>query len=182
MRPITIPAISLALGAIAAGCGGTTAPTTPPAASPSTSASCGGSTGGTTVTTSKHIFTAHLGAGEHMYTQAQVDDVHPTDGELMLGGEMQDMGADAMATMSGRHVEVAICDVDGRVITDATPTMRVGDGANGVPVPIKVATMRGVDAGPDETHYGNNVMIMKDTARLLVTLDGDTATLVVKAG
>lgn len=153
--------------------------------------------GAQTVATTDYYMVMGVGGPEQMYTKAQMQSMHPTSGELMVAGTM--MGASPSAQASGgsgsqdmpgmggsadpstRHVEVMICDQQtGKVITGSMPSMTMG-AMNAAADTIPVAEMQGVDEGPGDTHYGNNVpMTTGDEYTITCTLNGQTATFTVK--
>ena len=73
-----------------------------------------------------------------------------------------------------RHLEVHICSSDGRVVTNADPTITLRDAAaGGAPTKISVATMQGIGQGVSDLHYGNNVPAARGHHYIVtVTLDG----------
>ena len=89
------------LGLAAAGC--TSAGTTPtPSGSPMATGAMGsacvpGSNLTQTAQTMHYLMVLNIGPTETMYTQAQVDAQHPTTGEVMISGQMTDMGSPGMS-------------------------------------------------------------------------------------
>lgn len=81
-----------------------------------------------------------------------------------------------------RHVEVKICDrKSGKVVTGTMPTMTVG-AMNSMMEIMPVAEMRGLDDGPSDTHYGNNMpMNAGSDYTITCTINGQTATFTMKA-
>ena len=142
----------------------------------SRSAGCKGGTGTSLVATQSYRFQLHIGMPEKMYTAAQVKKLHPKSGEMMVSGDMSMAGMSMGSSGASRHLEVQICSKKtGAVITNAHPTMTVKD-SMGMATHVSVATMRGVDAGTDDIHYGNNVkMPMSQTLTINVSLNGETA-------
>lgn len=148
-------------------------------ASPSTAAAtkCPSESGAWSALTPSYRMVLRIGASEKMYTLAQVKKLHPKTGELMTGGAMT-TGMTGMA-MNGtmRHLEVQICSRStGAVLTDANPTITVVDSTAKRTTKVPVAKMRGVDAGIEETHYGNNLDLTGGhTLVVKVTLKGEQA-------
>ena len=155
--------------------------------------------GAQTSATADYYMVLSVGEPEQMYTEAQVQSMRPTAGEVMVAGTMMgasttaqasSSGMDAMPGMGGsaspaagtRHVEVMICDrTTGKVIVGAKPTMTMGSSTSSM-ASISVAQMYGVDAGPVETHYGNNVpMTAGQVYTISGTLNDQTATFTVTA-
>ena len=153
------------------------------AATRSPAAACAAEAGSSTATTASYRFVLSIGMPEKMYTPAQVKKLHPTTGELMVGGAMSaGMGGMAMGTNNAlRHLEVTVCSLKtGEVITDAKPTITMSD-SMGMATRVPVATMRGVKAAMDDVHYGNNVkMPLGQKLTVKITLAGETAVLAVK--
>ncbi len=155
------------------------------------------SAGAQTVATGDYYMVMSVGAAEQMYTKSQMQSMHPTSGEVMVAGTMagaspsarasggssgQEMPGMATTDPGSRHVEVMICDQNtGKVITGSMPTMTIGAVNAGMDT-MPVAEMQGVDEGPSDTHYGNNVpMTIGDTYTVTATLNGQTATFTVAA-
>ena len=99
--------------------------------------------------------TLKIGLPETMYTPAQVATVHPTTGEVMLGGAMmtematpEGMGTMAMASPAAMgapqvyHLEVHIVDhATGQVVANAQVTIALQDvttGGSAVEVPVAI--------------------------------------------
>ena len=125
--------------------------------------------------TSTYRLAVHVGMPEMMYTPAQVRELHPKSGEVMLRGRM--MMAMKMAG-STRHLEVRICLRKNRaVITNAHPTITLmGQKADAMPMNVPVAVMEGIGAGTADLHYGNNVpMPGGHRFTVTVTLKGQKA-------
>ena len=143
---------------------------------------CSGGNGTSTQTTASYRFVLRLGMPEKMYTQAQVKKLHPKSGEVMMGGSMGMAGMTMGASKGSRHLEVKICSrKTGAVITDAQPTITLSD-TMGMATQVPVAKMRGMHAGMDDMHYGNNVkMSANQKLAVKVTLKGETAVFHVRA-
>ena len=129
-------------------------------------------------TTATYHFRLHIGMTEKMYTPAQVKAMHPKTGEVMLGGMMN--GGMAMGGGSMRHLEVQICsNAASRVITNASPRIGIRDGMHSTNLPV--AMMRGVGAGRNDMHYGNNTpLTAHHSITVTVKLRGETATFHVR--
>jgi hypothetical protein len=67
------------------------------------------------------------------------------------------------------------------VVTGASPGITVTDTtAGGAVTTVPVSVMRGVTAGNEDYHYGNNVVLNPGHAyKAIVTLNGETATMTV---
>jgi hypothetical protein len=142
----------------------------------------------TVAATKAYYLVGDAGPEETMYTSDQIASMHPTTGEVMVGGSMSggdgmsmpsdgtSMPMEAGATM--RHIEVHICSKDtGRAVGGAMPTMDIQDVTAGTKtVSMSAAEMQGLDRNPMDTHYGNNASLMSGHAyQAHVVLDGQTA-------
>jgi len=117
------------------------------------------------------LFVLDVGPTEAMYTVAQVKKLHPKTGEVMLGGAAMSMpgamaggqGGKGMAAAMQRHLEVHICSrATGKVVSDARPLITLTDATSmSMAERVPAAMMEGVDAGPGDIHYGNNVTLTK---------------------
>jgi hypothetical protein len=107
---------------------------------------------------------------EMMVTPEQVDAEDLTEGELIMGGDM-DMGSEPEAN---GHVEVAICDLATETtLTGAEVTMEIV--TNGQARPMMVMEMRGLDEPATESHYGNNTVLPGTAYRMRVSVNGESA-------
>ncbi len=97
-----------------------------------------------------------------------------------MGSTMTTMGstmttkAPAMAPTT-KHLEVHICTTaDGKVVTDANPTITLQDTTTkGMATDVPVAVMEGLGMGTNDLHYGNNVSVVPgDKYVVSVTLGG----------
>ena len=142
----------------------------------SSSTGCKGGAGTSLVATQNYRFQLHIGMPEKMYTAAQVKKMHPKSGEMMTSGNMTVAGMSMGSTSATRHLDVQICSKNtGAVITNAHPTITV-KGTMGMTTHVSSATMRGVTAGMNDTHYGNNVkMPMGQAFTTKVALRGEIA-------
>ncbi len=84
----------------------------------------------------------------------------PTTSMGGMGATTTPMTA-APGAMNGvtRHLEVHVCSADGKVVTNAHPSISLKDSAGGMTTTVPVATMQGIDAGTSDFHYGNNVSV-----------------------
>jgi hypothetical protein len=134
-------------------------------------------------TTPGYVIVANMGASESMYTPAQAASSHPMSGEIMVSGTM-DNGMAMGSGTSTRHIEAHICSKStGNVMTSIMPTMRLqGTGSGAMATSVPIAKMQGLDRNPADTHFGNNVNITPGSRyRLVMTVNGQTATLTLKA-
>lgn len=158
-------------------CGGGSAPTA--AASSSPGGSCQGSSGDVSATTAKYVVVLDIGSPEEMYSQQQVAAMHPSTGEVMLGGMMTSASGPNV-----HHVEAHICSrSSGSVVTGESPTITVTDTSAGTPPKdLPVAEMQGVGQGVSDYHYGNNaVLVPGHSYTITVRLNGESAALTYKA-
>lgn len=166
-------AVAAITGAITvAACGGTSS-SSPPTSSPG--GSCQGSSGVAATTTASYVVVLDVGPPEVMYSQDQVNQQHPTTGEVMLGGAMTDVSGPGV-----QHLEAHICNrSSGSVVTGASPTITVRDTTAGTPSQdMPVAEMQGVTSGTSDYHYGNNAVLRSGhTFAITVKLNGETANL-----
>ncbi len=105
-----------------AACGSSTKTTASPA---SPSSQCSPGAGLTrTATTSKYVMVLDVAPAETMYTQSQVASQHLTSGEVMIGGQMTDMGGATTMPMSSGSTST--------MMNTTTPSMS-GPGASSMP-------------------------------------------------
>lgn len=152
------------------------------------------------VATTSYYMVADVGPEEQMYTSDQVTSMHPSSGEVMMGGQMSsgasgspgssEMGTGAAGGMSGsggsqiRHVEVHICSrSSGKAVTGATPTMGMADSTGQTAAQsMAVAVMQGVGMGAADMHYGNNMAVVPGHYYTITcTLNGQTGTFHMRA-
>ena len=181
--PVVIGFVCLAL---LAGCGGSATPTPPaPAAEISATPTQAGIMGGTPAmgttggmqaveqeaNTTSYKLQMHLGEPEKMMTAQEAKGA--TSGEVMVSGEM----ASGMGTMAPNyHLEVAVSDIkSGAVITDKSVSIELTNDATKEKTPLQVATMYGVDKGPIEMHFGNNVALTPGAYTVKISVAGETA-------
>ena len=139
-----------------------------------------------TTQTTDYEMVAGVGASEAMYTPDQATATHPSSGEIMVAGQM-DNGSNSMAMGSGssmNHVEVHICSkTTGKAVSGAMPSMSLqGTDSGAMTTSIPVAEMQGLSRMTADTHYGNNVsMTAGGHYRLTVTINGQSGTINVTA-
>lgn len=138
-----------------------------------------------TITTRSFTMVVEIANGsETMYTQAQAHAEHPQSGEIMLGGSMTEVPLSSGPGTTGHHLELHVCRRStGQVVSLASPTITVADiSTSSPPVSVPVAVMQGVAAGPEDVHYGNNVLLVPGHRyRVAVQLDGESGESVVTA-
>ncbi|HLJ18889.1 MAG TPA: hypothetical protein VKU84_01760 [Stellaceae bacterium] len=125
--------------------------------------------------TKQYRLTLQIGPTETMYSAAEAKAKSPTSGEVMLSGKMAG-GMTGMMAMSGmRHVELHVYSLaTGKVVTDARVTIAL-TGSDKKRHTVPVARMYGVTEGPDDLHYGNNVMLSPGAYTVDATVNGEAA-------
>jgi hypothetical protein len=114
---------------------------------------------------------------QSMYTQAQVQSEHPTNGEVMFSGAMtmpsgmSGMSMSASSYPAGwHHVEVHVYDrASGAVVKDASPAITIHDDTTGTTTTLPIVTMQSVVTGGPDFHYGNNAQLHAGDAYTLTT-------------
>jgi hypothetical protein len=113
-----------------------------------------------------------IGSVEKMYTLAQYHKLHPKSGEIMLKGIMtlRTMGMNKM--LKPHHLEVHVYSRrTGRVVANANCAITITDLHTTRKTMVPVVVMEGIGAGPQDLHYGNNVMLMTGHYRVGVTIN-----------
>ena len=133
--------------------------------------------------TPSYSLTLVVGPKEAMYTPAQVRKLHPTKGEMMVGGGATAGSMHGMGASTERHLELAIhsrrtgavvADVRPRITVTAAHAMEAGDA-------IDAVAMRGVGEGRSDLHYGNNVSLVSGQLyRVDVAVRGQRATFIFR--
>ena len=120
-------------------------------------------------TTEKYLVVANVLPGEQMFTAAEAQAEHPTEGELIIEGTGHALGANV------RHVEAHIYDRrTGMPLTNVTPTIVVLNRTTGERTEVASTLMQDVNIGSLDIHYGNNVTIIGDSdLHLSVTVNGE---------
>jgi len=165
------------------------------ASSPSEAVSSANCPPGSDLTDTTHtdsfIMVVNAGDPVPMYSKKEAEAEHPKTGEVMLGGSMssgdmdQDMDMGSMSSMEmpdQRHLTVRICSTDtDDVITDASPVISITDlTEGGEAMDVPVAVMKGVKAGPEDIHFGNDVsMPSGHRYEVAVGLNGETGTVIL---
>jgi hypothetical protein len=94
-----------------------------------------------------------------------------TSGSMDMSSTMFDQGMPA-----NHHLEVHIEDRSGMVVNSVTPDIRVTDKMSGVRRDLNdVMGMYGVQMGPSDFHYGQNVWLPDGTYTVTVMIGSDTA-------
>jgi hypothetical protein len=119
-----------------------------------------------------------LQAAAPFFSKKDVTAKNITEGMEIVGGQAPAM-LDA-ASGSNHLLVLQVFDRNGKVVTDARVTMKVGPvGGNGHPggaqVQIPVVVMQAIGKGPSSTLYGNNVALPASQYRVYATVNGDAA-------
>lgn len=121
------------------------------------------------VTTAHYLVVVNVLPSEHMMTRAEMNAMHPTEGELIINGIGEPQGAGV------RHVEAHIYDrTTGQVVTSLVPSIRLVNRTTGEVVDVVPTLMEDVIVGPLDLHYGNNVPVTGDSdISVQVTVAGE---------
>lgn len=125
-----------------------------------------------TVATADYVVVVNVLPSERMMTRAEVNALHPTEGELVINTPGQPQGPET------RHVEAHIYDRStGIALTSVVPTIRVKNHATGDVVDVPSVLMQDVNIGPLDLHFGNNVRVVGDSdISVIVTVNGELVT------
>ena len=132
-------------------------------------------------------YTVVLGIGPAEQMLSPADALVAKSGEVMVGGgPTAPSSMDTTMTMTpnmdqgmtvNHHLEVHIMRNDtGAVVNDVTPTIRITDKATGTSRDLpQVMGMFGVQMGPSDLHYGQNVWLPDGTYTVTVMIGPDRA-------
>jgi len=134
-----------------------------------------------------------IGPNETVYTAAQARLERPSAGEIMLGGRVSGGIADIMPEAGGpargatvrsspdlHHLELHVYSrATGRAVPEAHVTIAVTDGQR-KRRSMPIARMYGVDEGPEDLHYGNNVILPPGAYTIETAINGEHARFAVK--
>jgi len=116
-----------------------------------------------TADTSGYKMVLDVGPREVMYTLAEARAKHPTHGEVMLRGQMSNLGnmGNMGTSASARHLEVHICNRSiGQVAANLQPAITLVDNsAADMTADVPTAVMQGTTSRQKDVHYGNNVIM-----------------------
>jgi hypothetical protein len=119
-----------------------------------------------------------IGPAEAMYTAAEAHAHHAASGEIMVGGKMaggMEHEHDGMAMPERRHVELHVFSrATGRVVVDAHVTIAIA-GADNTWTSVPIARMYGIEPGPDDMHFGNNMSLPPGSYKVRVSVNGERA-------
>jgi hypothetical protein len=119
-------------------------------------------------TTQSYLVVANVLPGEPMFTRAESDASHPTEGELIIAGPGHALGVNV------RHVEAHIYDrATGLPLADLHPTIVIENRTTGERIEVSPTLMQDVNIGALDVHYGNNVSVPGDSDLRLTISIGD---------
>ena len=133
------------------------------------------------VITPHYRLVLRIGPTETMYTAAEARMHHPTSGEIMVGGRMADEmpgmahGSNGKNDPDRRHLELHVYSrATGKIVVEAHVTIAVS-GADKKSLSVPIARMYGIDEGPDDMHYGNNVVLRPGAYSVRAAVNGERA-------
>jgi flagellar biosynthesis component FlhA len=138
--------------------------------------------------TQSYAVTLEVGPMESMYTEEQAKESHPATGEVMLGtGMSTPTGGHAIGMEGGpiRQLDVRVrARSTGAVLGGLKPTIALRDvTAKSTASAIQAIALEGIDAGPADLHYGNDVMLQPGHRyEVLVGVKGQHAAFTFRAG
>lgn len=124
-------------------------------------------------TTQSYLVVANVLPGEVMFTAAQADAAHPTEGELIIHGIGNSVGPNV------RHVEAHVYDLGtGLPLNNVTTTIALLNLTTGDHIDVEPTLMQDVNIGAPDIHYGNNITVASDSdVRLVITINDEEVTL-----
>jgi len=124
------------------------------------------------VATEHYLVVVNVLPGEAMFTHAEHQQHHPTEGELILSGEGEPLGP------TSRHVEAHIYDrATGLATSDAVPTITMVNRTTGERIEVEPTLMQDVNIGALDRHFGNNVAVPSDSdLSITVVVAGEEVT------
>jgi len=111
--------------------------------------------GWTRMAASQHyLFVVNVLPGEEMFSHADHEAHHPTEGELVIDGEGLPLGPNV------RHVEAHVYDLaTGLAISKQAPIIELTNRTTGEVTQVPAALMHDVNIGKLDLHFGNNVHV-----------------------
>lgn len=124
------------------------------------------------VATEHYLVVVNVLPGEAMFTHAEHQQHHPTEGELILSGPGEPLGP------TSRHVEAHIYDrATGLATSDAVPTITMVNRTTGERIEVEPTLMQDVNIGALDRHFGNNVAVPSDSdLSITVVVAGEEVT------
>lgn len=123
--------------------------------------------------TDSYLVVANVLPGENMFTAAEAQQQHPTEGELIIAGIGRPPG------VNSRHVEAHVYDrKTGVPLTKVEPRIVLLNRTTGQHIDVESVLMQDVNIGVLDIHFGNNVPVVGDSdVRLTVTIGDEEVTL-----
>jgi len=119
--------------------------------------SSGGGTVMKTLQAGPYALKLTIGPLQQMFSQAQVKEKHPKDGEVMVRGTMTMSGMGGMG-MGNHHLELQVLQRSTRKpVSNAMVAITITTPSGKVLQHVPIAVMYGIKEGPSDLHYGNNV-------------------------
>ncbi|MEP7047544.1 MAG: hypothetical protein ABI949_12730 [Ilumatobacteraceae bacterium] len=124
-------------------------------------------------TTRSYLVVANVLPGEVMFTAAEAEAAHPTEGELIIRGIGDRVGPNV------RHVEAHVYDrATGLPLSNVKPTISLLNLTTGDHIEVESTLMQDVNIGAPDIHYGNNIAVVGNSdVRLTVTINDEEVTL-----
>jgi hypothetical protein len=124
------------------------------------------------ITTEHYLVVVNVLPGEAMFTHAEHEQHHPTEGELILSGSGASLGPES------RHVEAHIYDrATGLAVTSEVPTITLLNRTTGERIEVEPTLMQDVNIGELDQHFGNNVAVRSNSdLEITVTVAGEEVT------
>jgi hypothetical protein len=136
-------------------------------------ADAGGTVVSRTLVAGPYTLTLRIGPSLRLWTPEQVSTLHPRVGDIVLQ-EPRAGGSPATANHN-LDLHVALRTL-GIVIKNVVVAITITTPAGTVVQQVPVGLMQGVDKGPSDIHYGNNVSLPPGHYRIVVYVKRTTAT------
>lgn len=125
-----------------------------------------------TRTTERYLIVMDILAPERMYTDAEVQSLQPSTGELVVRGRPGPIDSD-----DTRHMEVHIYGIDdGKPVVDASPVLTLIDHTGGHTYNVDATLMHDIVIGMPDAHYGTNTRLPAGHSFTLRVQVGDDRT------
>lgn len=124
------------------------------------------------IATEHYLVVVNVLPGEAMFTHAEHEQHHPTEGELILSGSGEALGPES------RHVEAHIYDrATGLAVTTEVPTITLLNRTTGERIEVEPTLMQDVNIGALDRHFGNNVPVRSNSdLEITVSVAGEEVT------